>query len=70
MWFPPLYIEQVRSRATRGNPQSQLDEEYSLIDPPEVQLEPGDLALIPPGHDAWTVGEETCTIVDFGGMLL
>ena len=25
----------------------------------------GDVMLLPPGHDAWTVGEEACTFVEF-----
>jgi Cupin domain len=33
----------------------------------ESDVGPGDFALIPPGHDAWTVGSETCVIFDFGG---
>ena len=23
--------------------------------------------LLPPGHDAWVVGDEACVVVDFGG---
>jgi hypothetical protein len=29
----------------------------------------GDVVSIPPGHDAWVVGDETVTVVDFQGML-
>lgn len=25
----------------------------------------GDVMLLPPGHDAWTVGDEACTFVEF-----
>lgn len=32
------------------------------------ELGPGDMALIPPGHDAWVEGDEPCTMVDFEGM--
>lgn len=28
----------------------------------------GDAVSIPPGHDAWVVGEEPVVAVDFGGM--
>ncbi len=31
------------------------------------EVGPGDVAAIPPGHDAWTVGDEACVGVDFGG---
>ena len=29
---------------------------------------PGDLALIPPGHDAWVVGDEPAVFIDVSGM--
>ena len=29
---------------------------------------PGDAFLMPPGHDAWIVGDEACELVDFTGM--
>jgi diadenosine tetraphosphatase ApaH/serine/threonine PP2A family protein phosphatase len=29
---------------------------------------PGDVMNIPPGHDAWIVGDETCVVLDFGGL--
>lgn len=29
------------------------------------ELGPGDVALIPPGHDAWVIGDEACVAVDF-----
>ena len=28
---------------------------------------PGDVAVIPPGHDAWVVGDEPCVALDFQG---
>jgi hypothetical protein len=34
----------------------------------ELELVAGDAVLIPPGHDAWTVGDEPCEMVDFGGL--
>jgi quercetin dioxygenase-like cupin family protein len=34
----------------------------------EVEIGPGDYAVIPPGHDAWTVGDEACVMLDFAGM--
>jgi len=39
-----------------------------MDDGTEAEVVPGDAAVIPPGHDAWTVGEEACVMVDFGGM--
>ena len=29
---------------------------------------PGDLSLIPPGHDAWVVGNEPVVVIDISGM--
>ena len=32
----------------------------------EVDVGPGDVVLLEPGHDAWTVGDEACVILDTG----
>ncbi|TXH20058.1 MAG: cupin [Chitinophagaceae bacterium] len=29
----------------------------------------GDVSLLPPGHDAWTVGDEPAVVIDFQGMI-
>ena len=34
----------------------------------EAEVGPGDAIHIPPGHDAWTVGDEACVIIDFAGL--
>jgi quercetin dioxygenase-like cupin family protein len=34
----------------------------------EIEGGPGDTAVIPPGHNAWVVGNEPCVIIDFTGM--
>jgi len=39
-----------------------------MDDGTEAEIGPGDYAIIPPGHDGWTVGNETCVFVDFIGM--
>ena len=36
-----------------------------VMDGAEWELGPGDAVVIPPGHDAWVVGDEPCEIVDF-----
>jgi quercetin dioxygenase-like cupin family protein len=28
----------------------------------------GDVMIVPPGHDAWTVGDEACVVVDWTGI--
>jgi hypothetical protein len=35
----------------------------------EFECRPGDLSLLPSGHDAWVVGTEPVIIVDFQGMI-
>ena len=32
-----------------------------------IEFGPGDVGVIPPGHDAWVVGSEACALLDFGG---
>ena len=34
----------------------------------EQKFGPGDTFHMPPGHDAWTVGDEACVLLDFGGL--
>jgi hypothetical protein len=38
-----------------------------MDDGTEAEMGPGELALIPPGHDAWTLGNEPCVVFDFAG---
>jgi hypothetical protein len=33
------------------------------------ECKPGDVSLLPSGHDAWVVGKEPVVIVDFQGMV-
>ncbi len=40
----------------------------AMDDGQEAEIEPGDYAVIPPGHDAWTLGDQACVLVDFSGM--
>lgn len=37
-----------------------------MDDGTESEVGPGSVVLIDPGHDAWTVGDEACLLVDFG----
>jgi EutQ-like cupin domain len=32
----------------------------------EVSIGPGDVVVLEPGHDAWTVGDEACVLLDTG----
>lgn len=40
-----------------------------MDDGTEVQCNPGDVSFLPPGHDAWVVGNQPAVIVDFQGMI-
>jgi hypothetical protein len=37
-----------------------------MDDGTELDLEPGDVAVISPGHDAWVTSDEPCVGYDFG----
>lgn len=37
----------------------------SMDDGSEEEFGPNDVMMLPPGHDAWTVGEEPCVFVEF-----
>lgn len=34
-----------------------------------LECKPGDISLLPSGHDAWVVGNEPAVVIDFQGML-
>lgn len=42
-------------------------ERVRMQDGTEVELAPGDAFSIPPGHEAWVVGDEPCVTLDFSG---
>ena len=39
-----------------------------MDDGTEVEYGPGDVAVIPPGHDAWVLGNEPVVVIDFSGF--
>lgn len=39
-----------------------------MNDGEETEYGPGDFASIPPGHDAWTVGDEPCVLIGWQGF--
>ncbi len=43
-------------------------QKVALDDGSELELGPGDVFAIPPGHDGWVVGDEPLVMVDFAGM--
>ncbi len=40
-----------------------------MDDGTEFDCRPGDVSLLPSGHDAWVVGTEPVVVIDFQGML-
>jgi len=39
-----------------------------MDDGSEVEFGPGDAFYMPPGHDAWIVGDERCVLIDVTGF--
>jgi mannose-6-phosphate isomerase-like protein (cupin superfamily) len=39
-----------------------------MDDGSEMDFGPGDVSLLPPGHDAWVVGDEPVVAIDIQGM--
>jgi quercetin dioxygenase-like cupin family protein len=39
-----------------------------MDDGEETDFGPGDFSVIPPGHDAWIVGDEPCVVIDWQGF--
>jgi hypothetical protein len=40
-----------------------------MDDGTQFECKPGDVSLLPVGHDAWVVGSEPVVVVDFQGMI-
>jgi len=40
-----------------------------MDDGTEYECKPGDVSLLPSGHDAWVVGKEPVVVVDWQGMM-
>jgi hypothetical protein len=39
-----------------------------MDDGSEDEFGPGDIGYLPPGHDAWVVGDEPVVVIDVTGM--
>jgi len=39
-----------------------------MDDGAQVEYGPGDAFYMPPGHDAWIVGDKRCVLIDFTGV--
>jgi len=40
-----------------------------MDDGSKAEYGPGDVSLLPPGHDAWVVGNEPVVVIDVTGMV-
>jgi uncharacterized cupin superfamily protein len=40
-----------------------------MDDGSEAEFGPGDVSLLPPGHDGWVVGNEPVVVIDVSGMV-
>ncbi len=38
-----------------------------MADGTELEMGPGEVVVLEPGHDAWVVGDETVVAIDWGG---
>jgi hypothetical protein len=38
-----------------------------MDDGTEFDIGPGEISMLTPGHDAWVVGDEPVTVIDWGG---
>jgi quercetin dioxygenase-like cupin family protein len=39
-----------------------------MDDGEDAEFGPGDIMVLPPGHDAWVVGDEPCVLIDWQGV--
>jgi quercetin dioxygenase-like cupin family protein len=39
-----------------------------MDDGTEAEGGPGDVAVVPAGHNSWVVGNEPCVVIDFSGI--
>jgi hypothetical protein len=39
-----------------------------MDDGTEDEFGPGDVMVVPPGHDAWVLGDEACVVIDWAGV--
>jgi hypothetical protein len=49
------------------NPEQKTVTVHAADDGTEDEFGPGDTAIVLPGHNAWTVGNEPCVAIDFTG---
>ena len=75
--FEPGWIWSEHVKPIAGSPSCQSGHTGYVVegrmvvkmdDGAEVEFGPGDAFYMPPGHDAWTVGDERCVLIDVTGF--
>jgi hypothetical protein len=41
---------------------------FQMDDGSQMEVGPHDAFVVPPGHNAWAVGDEPCVVLDFAGV--
>ena len=60
---PIVHTESCQATHTHMHISGRLH--VKMDDGTEMEYGPGDVGIIPPGHDAWVVGSEPCVSIDF-----
>ena len=61
-------VVDIRRRVLSGGGEMHADCETVLLDDgSEQEFGPGNTGIVPPGHDAWVVGNENFVAIDFTG---
>jgi uncharacterized cupin superfamily protein len=63
---PLVNTESCRSAHTAYQVSGRLH--VVMDDGTEMEFGPGDVSFMPPGHDAWVVGNEPVVMIDVTGM--
>jgi quercetin dioxygenase-like cupin family protein len=69
--FEPGWRWSVNVKPIAGTDSCQVEHGRMALrmdDGTEHEFGPGDAFHMPPGHDAWIVGDEPCVLLDFGGL--
>jgi hypothetical protein len=72
-WKWSAYVKPIVKTESCGAPHTQFHLSGRLRvrmdDGTEVEYGPGDVGSVPPGHDAWVVGNEPVVIIDVTGLV-
>ena len=68
-WRYTEHFEPVLCTSTHGGYVAAGTLRIAMEDGTEAEAGPGSVVTIEPGHDAWTVGDEACVLIDFGESL-